>query len=61
MPLELQAFASAHAELAAAVITTDILPAASIARAPSPGAHLETAAVEHSPPDLIVLHSTFLI
>ena len=61
MPLELQAFASAHAELAAAVITTDILPTASIARAPSPGAHFETAAVEHSPPDLTVLHSTFLI
>lgn len=61
MPLELQAFGSAHAELAAAAITTDILPVASICRAPVPGTQFETAAVEHSPPDLTVLHSTFLI
>jgi hypothetical protein len=61
MPLELQPFPSGHAELATAVVTTDILPLASLSRAPSPGAHFDTAAVEHSPPDLIVLHSKFLI
>ena len=61
MPLELQGFASAHADLAAAVITTDILPFAPIRYAPRPGTQLETPAVEHSPPDLTVLHSTFLI
>ena len=61
MPLELQAFGSAHAGLAAAVITTDILPVGSLRGAPVSGTHFETAAVEHSPPDLTVLHSTFLI
>jgi hypothetical protein len=61
MPLELQAFGSAHAALAAAVITTDIMPVVSTPRAPISGTRFETAPLEHSPPDLTVLHSTFLI
>ena len=61
MPLEVQGFAFAHAHLAAAVITTDTLPLAPILHSPGAGMTFETAAVEHSPPDLTVLHSTFLI
>jgi hypothetical protein len=60
MPLEPQAFASAHAELAAAVVTTGIVPLAAIRCEPRNGTRFETTAVEHSPPDLTVLHSTLL-
>jgi hypothetical protein len=59
MPLEPHGFVSTHAELAAA--ESEMLPSAPILHAPFPGTCLETAAVEHSPPDLTVLHSTFLI
>lgn len=61
MPLESQGFASAHAELAAAVMTTgDFLPVLVIALPPV-AIYTETPQVEHSPPDLNVLNSTFLI
>ena len=61
MPLELQAFGSADVQLAAAGITTDVLPFAPIFRPAVRGMHFETEPVEHSPPDLTVLHSTLLI
>lgn len=59
MPLESQAFA--HAELAAVVFTAD-----NEVLVPAPGdvshtVYPDSPVVEHSPPDLNVLHSTFLI
>jgi hypothetical protein len=58
MPLELKGFSSA---LAVAQVTTDILPLAPTLRLTMAAPHVETAADEHSPPDLSVLHSAFLI
>ena len=53
MPLEPQGFASAHAELAAAVMS-DIRPLAPMLATPLSGVFSETAAVEHSPPDKVI-------
>ena len=62
MPLEPQGFASAHAEFAAAaVVAADVVPVGTLLREPFPAGHLDMVPAEHSPPDLTVLHSTFLI
>jgi hypothetical protein len=61
MPLELQAFASAHAELTVAVLTPAAVVPAPAAPALSFEVHRRTAMVEYSPPDRNVLNSTFLI
>ena len=61
MPLEPAGFASAHVELAvAAVVQTDIF----VHPIPGPALtwiHSKAPVSEHSPPDLNLLHSTFLI
>ena len=61
MPLEPQGFSSAHAHLAVTVLTADVQPIATTLCVPLVGHRFETAAVEHSPPDLNVLHSVLLV
>jgi hypothetical protein len=61
MPLEPHGFGSAHAELAAAISAAEtglLFPEVEV---PSMAVELETPVADPSPPDLIVLHSTFLI
>ena len=59
MPFEPQGFSSAHGELAAAVIEEALVMP--VLDGPSTAVYRDTAAVEHSPPDLNVLHAVFLI
>jgi hypothetical protein len=60
MPLEPQGFAAAHSELAAALVSSEI-PVVPVLAGSLMTVRHEAAPVEHSPPDLNVLHSTFLI
>ena len=62
MPLEPRGFSDAHGDIAVAgflthtvIVVVPVLQTASFAR------HPEAPVSEHSPPDLNVLHSTFLI
>ena len=61
MPLEPQGFSSVHSELVAAVISSEESPVKPVLNGPFMAVHQEPATVEHSPPDLNVLNSTFLI
>jgi hypothetical protein len=61
MPLETQGFASAHAELAAAVITTGSEALIPVMTVRLSVVHVDSPLLEPSPPDLNVLNSTFLI
>lgn len=61
MPIEAQDFVSAHTELAIATLGTEpvVVGPTLVAIFPVPDEIRDTA--EHPPPDLIVLHSTFVI
>jgi hypothetical protein len=61
MPLEPQAFSSAHPELVAAPTLTHTTVVLPVVETSLIGLHSEAPVSEHSPPDLNVLHSTFLI
>src|SRR5262245_29195253 len=61
LPLEPQGFASAHLELAAAADVLDTIIVLPQFDATSLAYHHEITASEHSPPDLNILHATFLI
>ena len=61
MPLEPQGFASAHADLAVAGVVTTAVTDLSVLEACSAAPHPEAPVSEHSPPDLNVLHSTFIV
>jgi hypothetical protein len=61
MPLEPQGFTSAHAELAAAVLPVNSFYLLRVLTPARVVICTETPQVEHPPPDLNVLNSTFLI
>jgi hypothetical protein len=61
MPLEPHGFASAHAELAAAISTAETGLLFADIEVPSMAVEVDTPAADPSPPDLFVLHSAFLI
>ena len=61
MPLEPQGFASPHAELAAVALIGETPRFAPMQIGWSKVLQRETPFVEHSPPDLNLLNSTFLI
>lgn len=61
MPLEHQSVSSSHVDLAASSLPGEPLHLIPVVGAVSLRSHGETLLVEHSPPDLTVLNSTFLI
>lgn len=61
IPLTAQGHLHAHLALAAAVLAESAFTIAPTPQADSMMFHPEPAAVDHSPPDLQVLHSNFLI
>jgi hypothetical protein len=61
MPLEPHGFGSAHAELAAAISTAETSLLFAEVEVGSTAVEVVTPVADPSPPDLIVLHSTFLI
>jgi len=59
MPFEPQGFSLAHSGVAVALVAE--VPVMPVLDGPATAVYRDTAAVEHSPPDLNVLHATFLI
>ena len=59
MPFEPQGSSLAHGQLAAAVVEQALVMP--VLNGPSMAVYRDPATVEHSPPDLNVLHATFLI
>jgi hypothetical protein len=61
MPLEAQGFASADAQLAVVAVLPATIELAPVSNRSSESPHPAAPLSEHSPPDLNVLHATFLI
>jgi len=61
MPLESQGLISAHAEAALAILTGESMLAAPVMDAGYRAFHAGMLLVEHPPPDLNILHSSFII
>jgi len=61
MPLETQGLMSAHAESAVAILKGETVLAAPVVNARYDTARDDAPQVEHSPPDLTIVHSSFLI
>jgi hypothetical protein len=59
MPFEPQGSSLAHSQLAVAVVEQALVMP--VLNGPSIAVYRDPATVEHSPPDLNVLHATFLI
>jgi hypothetical protein len=61
MPLQQQGFSFVQAELAVVASTADPIFLPPVLKVLAGTLHSEAPLAEHSPPDLYVLHSTFLI
>jgi hypothetical protein len=61
MPLEPQEVSSAHAELAVPVVVASAVIIPLVLEVSATAPHPEAPILEHSPPDLNVLNSTFII
>jgi hypothetical protein len=61
MPLELQEFGAAHAELAIAEVLVSTIRFNTMLEPASEAPRSETLGSDHSPPDLNLLHSTLII
>lgn len=61
MPLELQEVGAAHAELAVADVLDSTILFYAVLEPVSEAPRIETQGSDHSPPDLNLLHSTFII
>lgn len=61
MPLEVQGFSFTHAVPAVAAVPIDFIVVPPVLIPSGAAVHPEAPVSEHSPPDLNLLHSTFLI